>query len=123
MITPFGDDMTEFAWDYSEDPDEEIAEFVDLKTEFEAKRHVKFSLNGMTSLISEMLAEESPTNKANPKIAKLWEQSVKQPNLQVYVKKGGSDLNQSQPYIRIEAVFPKAVKFSNLIKTVSKMFK
>ena len=28
MITPFGDDMTEFAWDYSEDPDEEIAEFV-----------------------------------------------------------------------------------------------
>ena len=68
-----------------------------------------------------MLAEESPTNKANPKIAKLWEQSVKQPNLQVYIKKGGSEANQSQPFIRIEAVFPKAVKFSNLVKTVSKI--
>lgn len=35
----------------------------------------------------------------------------------VWVKKGGSELSDSQPFMRLEATFPKAVKLPNLVKT------
>ena len=49
----------------------------------------------------------------------MWEsKSVKQPNLTVWLKKGGSELSSGQPFLRIEATFPKAVKMHTLVKTL-----
>lgn len=73
LITPQGEDMTKWAWDATEDPDEEIAEFVPLKTAYEIKHRVHLSLNGIKAFTNHLINYESAANKENLKNAKLWE--------------------------------------------------
>ena len=51
FITSLGEDMSEWAWDAG-DADEEVQELVPLKTPYEIKHNVHFSLNGMKAFIN-----------------------------------------------------------------------
>ena len=76
----YGDCMTQFDWDGGAD-DEEVGELVALKTPWEQQHNVKFSRDGIIDIIEKMLAQEGPLNKAAPKVAKLWEQKLKDPTI------------------------------------------
>lgn len=76
IITPQGEDMTDWGWDYCDDPDQEVEEFKPLKTPYEIKKNMHFSLNGITAFMDDLVAFESPANKSNLKNAKLWEKTV-----------------------------------------------
>jgi hypothetical protein len=105
-----GEDMSAYAWDCCEDPEEELEVFAVLKTEYELAANVQFSLIGLTSFIEKTIASNVPN-------AEEWTQSVNMQNLRVNVKKSGSEANSSEPFIHLDAIWPKAVKFTNLIKT------
>jgi len=82
--------MTDFLWDGPEDSDEEIAELVPFKNEFEHKLGVKFSKNGIIDFIENLIATESAHNKDDPRIAKLWEEKLNFMGIKMYIKKNGS---------------------------------
>ena len=89
-----------------------------LKTEWEIKNGVKFSKRGIVDYIERFLATES-INSEDPQTAKAWEEKLKTPGLTYYLKKGGSDINTSQPFFRSEVSLPQAFKLNKVIKCVS----
>ena len=105
-----GDNMTFFAWDGPEDPDEEIQEFGVKKSEFETQFGIKYSKNGIIEFIKNTLSAESP-NAEDSNQAKLWEIKLDLPGkLKIYLKKGGSSFNADQPFIRTESTFNQKFK-------------
>lgn len=43
---------------------------------------------------------------------------MSQPGLNLFIKKGGSKLNKTQPYVRIESHFNHKFKMDRLVKSV-----
>ena len=80
---------------------------------------MKFSKNGIIKYIEDMLAKESPKNEEDAKTAALWENHMKEPTLELHLKKGGSQFNKDQPYIRMDSTFNQKFKMDRLVKTVS----
>lgn len=112
----FRDNIEQFEWDGPEDSDEEIAEIAELKQSWEIDSGVKFSKNGLMKFIKLMLAEESAGHDcAN---SKLWEQKLKIPGITYYLKNGGSKVNKTQPFFRVEAAFNKVYKIDKLLKVL-----
>ena len=70
------------------DDDEEIEEFMTKRQDWEIKANVTFSKNGIIQFIEDKIAKEDPAND------ELWKRKLKTPNMQYYIKKGGSDLNK-----------------------------
>ena len=105
IINEFGDDFTDLVWDGPEDSDEEIEELLPFKNDFERKQGVKFSKNGIIKYIEDMIAKESPKNAEDEKTAALWENHMKEATLELHLKKGGSQFNKEQPYIRMDSTF------------------
>lgn len=86
---------------------------MDQRLEWEIKENIVFSKNGIIEAVDNILAREHPD--VDPK----WELKLKSPTIIYYLKKGGSHLNKSQPFIRSECIFPKAYKMDKLMKAVS----
>ena len=82
---------------------------------------VKFSKNGIIKFIEDLLELESPDNKKNTKNAKLWENKLQMSGIKMYLKKGGSQASDSQPFIRTEAVFNAKYKMNKLADMVSQL--
>lgn len=55
-------------------------------------------------LIEETFAKEDPSSD------ELWQRKVNTANITYYIKKSGSDVNQTAPFLRFEMMFPKAFK-------------
>ena len=106
----YGDEMEEFGWDVMSDSDEEIPELLELKSIVEQKDQIRLSKNGIKKFINDLLQYESASNTSNKKNAKLWESKVKQANMNLWIKKGGSPHSDSQPYVRFETMFAKPIK-------------
>ena len=114
-----GDNMTFFAWDGPEDPDEEIKEFSAVKSDFETQLNLKFSKSGIIDFITQTIKNESPAND-DPAQSKLWENKCDMPGkLKLYLKKGGSTYSQDLPFVRTESIFNQKYKMEKLIKCVS----
>ena len=97
----FRDNIEQYQWDGAEDSDEEVAEFANLKQTWEKDANVKFSKKGLMRYINKMLATETAgQDNAN---SKLWEQKLKIPGITYYLKNGGSKVNKTQPFFRVEA--------------------
>ena len=94
-LNQFGDNMEQFMWDGPEDSDEEIEGMAKLKMPWEIESGVKFSKNGLIEFITKFLDQESPFNEEDPACAKLWEQKLKMPGLQYYLKRGGSNVDKN----------------------------
>lgn len=120
--TPFGDDMTQFMWDGPEDSDEEIPEMAALKSSYEIAEGIVFSKNGIKKYVEAQIEKESKDNKKDPKTAKLWEEKLKLPGIQMYLKKGGSHISESQPFLRTESNYKKTYKMEKLLSCVSIQF-
>ena len=82
-------------WDGPEDSDEEREGMAKLKMPWEIENGVKFSKNGLIEYITNFLDQESPHNLRDPATAKLWEQKLRMPGLQYYLKKGGSTVDKN----------------------------
>ena len=117
--TPFGDDMSAFMWDGPEDSDEEIPEMAALKSSYEIAEGIKFSKNGIKKYVEAQIEKESKDNKKDPKTAKLWEEKLKLPGISMCLKKGGSHISESQPYLRTESNYKKTYKMEKLLSCVS----
>lgn len=66
-----------------------------------------------------MLAKENPNNENDRKTAALWENHMDETAFKLHLKKGGSQFNKDQPYIRLDTTFNHKFKMDRLIKTVS----
>ena len=65
--------MSGYIWDGPADPDEEIADLLPYKNDFENNQlGVKYSKNGIIGFIEKFMAFESPDNTNDTKNAKLW---------------------------------------------------
>jgi predicted ATPase len=113
-MTAAGDDMNEWLWDGPEDSDEEIEEMAIFKNQIEKQQGVKFSKNGIKQYVEAMIATESASNTESKATAKLWENRMETPNIKFFLKKGGSEFSDSQPFIRTEARFNKVFKMQKL---------
>ena len=69
--------------------------------------------------INDTLELESPENKKNPKIAKLWEKHLTFQGIELYIKSGGSKFCKDQPFLRTESQFNKKFKMDRLLELVS----
>ena len=96
----YGDNMMDFLWDGPEDSDEEIEDMALYKTKYEKEKGIKFSKRGIIEYIEKLIAEQNPDNKENPHCARQWEEKVKTNGLKMYLKRGGSDQSESQPWLR-----------------------
>ena len=88
-----------------------------LKTPYEIEIGIKFSKRGIIDYIETQIVQDSIEHD------KRWECKSKQPNLMYYIKKGGSEVNKNQPYMRSEITFAKPFKMEKIIKCVSKQKK
>lgn len=122
IVTSQGDIMTAFAWDGPEDSDEEVAEMVPLKNEFEKQQGIRFSKRGIIEYVEAFLERESSENKTDPATAKKWEEKLSTPTLKFYLKNGGSQFNDSQPFLRTNSWFNKKFKMEKIVNCVSKLF-
>ena len=83
------DNLENFYYDYSEDPDEVVQEFMDERLPWEVDAGLVFSKNGIIKHVEAMLAKEHPD--VDPR----WELKLKSPTIVYYLKKGCSDLNKT----------------------------
>lgn len=118
VLNEFGDALDQFQWDGPEDSDEEIADMVPLKEQWEIDEGVKFSKRGLIEYITKKLETESPNNKDDPATAKKWERHLKIPGLNYYLKDGGSEVSKTQPFFRCDVEFKKVYKMHKVIKTL-----
>lgn len=65
-----------------------------------------------------MLAKENPNNENDRKTAALWENHMDETAFKLHLKKGGSQFNKDQPYIRLDSTFNQKFKMDRLIKTI-----
>lgn len=87
--------MEKFIWDGPSDSEEEVAELVPMKNDYEVEWGVKYSKRGLIEFIEQQLKHENRSNKEDPKNAKLWEEKLKVPNgITMFMKKGGSHLRK-----------------------------
>ena len=84
LINQTGDNMVDFMWDGPENSDEEIEEMAVLKNKYEKERGIVFSKNGIISFIENLVEQEKNDKK--------WQQKLKAPNIQFYLKDGGSHI-------------------------------
>ena len=118
VLNEFGDALDQFQWDGPEDSDEELADMIPLKEQWEIDEGVKFSKRGLIEYITKKLDTESPHNTEDPALAKKWERHLKIPGLSYYMKDGGSAVNKTQPFFRCEVEFKKVYKMHKVIKTL-----
>ena len=85
---------------------------VALKTEHEKEIGIKFSKRGIIDFIETQIVEDSIEKDQR------WECKMKSPGLMYYIKKGGSDVNKNQPYMRTEITFAKPFKMDKIIKCI-----
>ena len=111
--------MSQFMWDGPEDSDEEIPEMAALKSSYEIAEGVVFSKNGIKKYVEDKIEKESKDNKKDPKTAKLWEEKLKLPGITMSLKRGGSHISESQPYLRTESNYKKTYKMEKLLSCVS----
>mmetsp|Transcript_35609 Transcript_35609/g.54449 ORF Transcript_35609/g.54449 Transcript_35609/m.54449 type:complete len:254 (-) Transcript_35609:2-763(-) len=109
--------MDAFLWDGPEAEDEEVPELVELKTEWEREQGIRFSKKGIMDAVEAILFMESP-NSEDARTASKWELKLKTKGISYYLKKGGSDLNTSQPFFRSDITFNKAYKMDKVIKCI-----
>ena len=57
--------------------------------------------------------------KEDPESDDAWMRKIKTANITYFIKKGGSHLHKTQPFIRFKYTYPKAFKVEKLIKVVS----
>lgn len=111
--------MREFLWDGPEDSDEEVEDMLKYKSQAEKDLGIRFSKKGIVKFIESFLAQENPKNTKDPKNAKLWEEKFAIKNgISMFLKKGGSHLSSSQPFMRIQTQFPKKYKINKMLKVV-----
>mmetsp|Transcript_1058 Transcript_1058/g.1960 ORF Transcript_1058/g.1960 Transcript_1058/m.1960 type:complete len:190 (+) Transcript_1058:851-1420(+) len=79
---------------------------------------VRFSKRGLVETIERICAQESRANKEDMRTAKRWEEKIKTPGIVMYLKKGGSDQSEDQPFMRTESNFNKAFKMNKLLKVI-----
>ena len=113
-----GDDLSAFLWDGPEDSDEEIEEMASLKNAFEKETGIKFSKRGIREYIESIINTETNKNTEDPAISKKWEEKLSTPNIKFLLKKGGSQFNSSQPFLRTESTFPNKFKMEKLVNAV-----
>ena len=65
-VNEYGDALDQFLWDGPEDSDEEIADMVPLKEQWEIDEGVRFSKKGLIEYITKKLTTESPHNTDDP---------------------------------------------------------
>ena len=111
--------MESYIWDGPEDSDEEIEELLQYKNEYEDQLGIKYSKNGIIQFVENLVKQESKSNKADPKTARLWEEKLKTTNLTMSLKKGGSELSSDQPFLRSDVTFPSKYKVDKILTTVS----
>ena len=56
------EDMSLFAWDGPENPDEEIADMDSLKSKYDMQSKAKFSKNGIKTFIENLIKNENAEN-------------------------------------------------------------
>lgn len=83
-----------------------------LKTDFEKQCGIKFSKNGIISYVENTLQKES---KDDPQNEKLWEEKLTTPEIKLFVKKNGSEMNAKQPYLRIESLYKNSYKMEKIL--------
>ena len=91
---------------------------VKFKTEYEKEMGIKFSKRGIIEFVEGFINYESSRNKEDPRTAKQWEEKSKNPGISMYLKKGGSFLNSTQPFMRTESSFNKNIKMDKLLKII-----
>jgi hypothetical protein len=89
-----------------------------LKNEFELQTGVKFSKNGLIEHIKNLIATETNKNKDDPINAKKWNECLTTPGIKFLLKKGGSEFNASQPYLRTESTFNQKWKMEKIINCI-----
>ena len=92
---------------------------VALKNDYEKQQGIKFSKRGIIAYVESFLERESCENKSDPTTAKKWEEKLSTPTLKFYLKNGGSQFNDSQPFLRTNAVFNKKFKMEKIVNCVS----
>jgi len=107
------DDMKDFLWDGPEDSDEEIESLARLKLKHEEEEGIKFSKRGIIAYIEAQVQMESTV------CDKRWQEKSKTPSMSYYLKNGGSKLSKTQPYLRSELTYVKALRIQKLAKFVS----
>ena len=83
-----------------------------LKTDFEKQCGIKFSKNGIINYVENILQKESKDDTQN---GKLWEEKLQTPNIKLFIKKNGSEMNAKQPYLRIESRYKNAYKMEKIL--------
>lgn len=79
---------------------------------------IRYSKNGLIKFIEDLFKKECKNNKNDVKNAKLWEQKLEIPGLNMYMKKGGSHLSVDQPYIRNDITFKKNYKMEKVLDCI-----
>ena len=61
---------------------------------------------------------EDTLRREDPAVDEQWSKKIKLPSIVYYLKKGGSHLNQDQPFLRFKMVFPKGYCMHKLLKVI-----
>ena len=91
-----GDDMEHFAWDGPVDSDEEVAEMLPLKNEYEKQMGIKFSKRGIIEFIENFLKSEDPVTNTG------WKEKTNAPSFKFSIKEGGTQFSKDQPFVRTD---------------------
>lgn len=86
---------------------------MDNRLEWELNADLRFTKTAIMQYIDDLFEREDPAND------ELWQRKLKTPNIQYYMKKGGSELDPKCPYMRFEMVFPKPYKMNKLLKVIT----
>ena len=65
-----------------------------------------------------MIAKEQSEDEA-----KKWELKLNKNDVKVFIKKGGSHLNENMPYIKTEVLFNSYFQMNKIIKAVSNLIR
>ena len=79
---------------------------------------IKYSKNGIIKYVEHLLKNESRTNTIEFGKATLWEEQLRIQGLVCYIKKGGSQIDKTQPYVRNDVWFPRKQQMEKLIDCI-----
>lgn len=71
------------------------------------------SINGIRAFVDNVIGGSQSGD-----YAKLWELKLNKEDVKVYIKKGGSEYNATQPYIKTEIIFNNFLQMNKIIKAV-----
>ena len=101
--------MEQYTWDGPIDSDEEVAEAIPLKNEYEKQLGIKFSKRGLVEFIENFISTEDPATNTD------WEKKTTTPSFTFSMKEGGSQFNKDMPVVRTDQFYNKRFTIDKLI--------